>query len=118
MAFGFNQAATMALTEPTAATETAIKADEALIEEMCVYCNNFFTPKNKPVFDYQNVLDNAPKGFLILADRIADYMAHLEITNITATAVSAASETVSLEFSSWKIMFSQDLAIYKRVRML
>lgn len=92
--------------------------DPTLLEEMCVYCNNYFTPKNKPVFDFENVIANAPSGFLRLADNIAEYIASTPMTNVTANVVSTVSESVSVEFSSWKVMFSQDLALYKRARFL
>lgn len=93
-------------------------AEEWLIEEICVHCNNYFTPRNAPQFDYDNVLDNAPEGFLRLADDIARYIEKTDISNVVSSHVNVASESIAIEFSSWKIMFSQQLALYKRLRVI
>jgi len=93
-------------------------APSYILEQMCEHCNNYFTKNNVPIYDHNNVLMTAPEGFLRLADDIYKYVQQTEISNTVSSRTGSASDVVAIDYTSWRIMFSQQLGLYRRLRVI
>lgn len=87
--------------------------NEILLDEMCRHCNNYFNPQNNPTNPREY-----PPAFLGLAVKIEKFISETEKSNTVSAKVNVASETVNLEYSAWTVMFSKELALYKRLKVI
>ena len=89
-------------------------ASDALLDDICRHCNNFFNPQNDPA-----AVREYPASFLQLAGRIENFIdAVEERNNVTASRVGVGSETYDIEAAAWQKTYSRDLSIWKRARFI
>ena len=90
------------------------KKNDALLDEICRHCNNYFNPKNDP-----DTPRTYPASFLVLAGRIGNFIEAVgERNNVTAARVGSGSENYDIEAASWQKTFTRELSVWKRARFI